>query len=87
MPETESEQQKKDRFAKALGEAIREARTEAGPSQEDFANSLKIDRTTISLIERGKQVPNVWTLYRLSEQLEVSASELLERALLRLTKD
>ena len=76
----DKEAEAKARFSEVFGRALRNARKDnSGPSQENFANSLGIDRTTISLIERGKQIPNVWTLYRMSKELEISAGELIAK--------
>ena len=58
---------------------LREAREARGLSQEKYADEVGMDRTTISLIERGKQSPTLETLWRLSEHLDVSPSELTAR--------
>lgn len=62
---------------KAFGQALRDAREETGLSQERFADAVDLDRTTISLIERGKQSPTVETIWRLCEKLDRTPSELL----------
>ena len=63
----------------AFGKALREAREAIGLSQESFADAVKMDRTTISLLERGKQSPTLETVWRLCEQLEVMPSKLIAR--------
>ena len=63
----------------ALGIALRAARNETGPSQERFADAIGLDRTTISLLERGKQSATVETIWILCERLEVTPSELIAR--------
>ena len=62
-----------------FGMVLREAREATGLSQENFANAVGMDRTTISLIERGKQSPTIETVWRLAEQLDATPSELLAR--------
>ena len=62
-----------------FGQVLREAREATGLSQERFAHTVGMDRTTISLLERGKQSPTVETVWRLCEHLDVKPSELLAR--------
>ena len=62
-----------------FGQVLREAREATGLSQENFAHEVGLDRTTISLLERGKQSPTVETVWRLCEHLGVTPSELLAR--------
>lgn len=62
-----------------FGQVLREAREATGLSQESFADAVGMDRTTISLLERGKQSPTVETVWRLSGTLTVKPSELLAR--------
>jgi len=62
-----------------FGRVLREAREATGLSQESFADAVGMDRTTISLLERGKQSPTVETVWRLSSTLSVKPSELLTR--------
>ena len=62
-----------------FGKVLREARESTGLSQEKFAHAADMDRTTISLLERGKQSPTVETLLKMSETLEVKPSTLLGR--------
>jgi len=63
----------------AFGKVLREAREATGLSQESFAHAVEMDRTTISLLERGKQSPTVETLWKLSAYLDVAPSALLGR--------
>lgn len=62
-----------------FGQVLREAREATGLSQENFAHEVGMDRTTISLLERGKQSPTIETVWRLCEHLNVAPSELLAR--------
>ena len=67
-------------FAKAFGEAAREAREKLGISQEDLGFESEIDRTYISGVERGVRNPTLKTMLRISHALGVRPSVLLRRA-------
>lgn len=61
----------------AFGDVLRAARSEAGLSQEALGLACEIDRTYVSLLERGERQPTLSTLFALSEQLGVSAESLV----------
>lgn len=67
----------KETVLKQFGEKLREARVLKGLSQEALALSLEFDRTYISMLERGKRNPSLFTIYRIADFLEVKASDLL----------
>lgn len=62
-----------------LGKRIKKLRIEKGMSQVDLVARMQgnIDTTNISRIESGRTNPTIYSLYRLSEALEVSISELI----------
>jgi transcriptional regulator with XRE-family HTH domain len=62
-----------------LGKRIKKLRLEKGISQVDLVARMQgnIDTTNISRIEAGRTNPTIYSLYRLSEALEVSMSELV----------
>lgn len=62
-----------------LGKRIKKLRIERGMSQVDLVARMQgnIDTTNISRIESGRTNPTIYSLYRLSEALEVSMSELV----------
>jgi transcriptional regulator with XRE-family HTH domain len=64
---------------KAFGLALREIRRERDVSQEQLGFDAGLDRTYISLIERGVQSPTVRTVVRLADALEVAPSEMIRR--------
>jgi DNA-binding XRE family transcriptional regulator len=64
----------------ALGAAIRQAREDAGYSQEGFASYAKVDRSYYGAIERGEFNLTMETLLRISRALELPISELYRRA-------
>lgn len=60
-----------------FGEKLREARVLKGLSQEALALSLEFDRTYISMLERGKRNPSLFTIYKIADFLDVEASDLV----------
>jgi transcriptional regulator with XRE-family HTH domain len=64
---------------KAFGIALREVRKEKEISQEQLGLQSGLDRTFISLLERGVRSPTLVTLVKLAEVLEVPPSELVRR--------
>jgi transcriptional regulator with XRE-family HTH domain len=62
-----------------FGKQIKKLRIEKGMSQVDLVAKMQgnIDTTNISRIEAGRTNPTVYSLYRLSEALEISMSELM----------
>jgi ribosome-binding protein aMBF1 (putative translation factor) len=62
-----------------LGKRIKKLRLEKGMAQVDLVAKMhgNIDTTNISRIEAGRTNPTIYSLYRLSEALEVSMSELV----------
>jgi transcriptional regulator with XRE-family HTH domain len=57
---------------------MRELRAKQGFSQEAFADHCGLHRTAMSLIERGKRVPNLRTVVTISRGFGISLSELLQ---------
>lgn len=70
----------KENLLKIVGKNIKEIRQSKGIAQVDLAVKMegKIDTTNISRIESGRTNPTVYTLYRISEALEVPLEELLK---------
>jgi transcriptional regulator with XRE-family HTH domain len=65
--------------SKIFGELIRELRKENNISQETLADNTQLDRTYISMLERGIRQPTLATILSLSKALKISASELIKR--------
>lgn len=74
----------KVKVAKAFGEALREARTSAKLSQEDLAFESGVDRTFVSMLERGVRQPALESILLLSNALHVPASDLVAETTRRL---
>ena len=56
---------------------LREIRKQKGLSQEQLAELSHVHRVSISMFENGKKNPNVDSLKRLANALDVSTDELL----------
>jgi transcriptional regulator with XRE-family HTH domain len=64
----------------ALGDAIRQLRTEAEMSQEELAEAAGTDLTQVGGIERGVRNPSYTTLLRLAGALDTEVGELTSLA-------
>jgi DNA-binding XRE family transcriptional regulator len=59
---------------------VRRVRENQSASQEKLAEWAEIDRTYVSMIERGKRNPTLEIANRLAVALDVKLSELIRRA-------
>lgn len=59
------------------GRVIRELRQKRGVSQEVLSGFASISRSHLAMIENGTKNPNVDTLWRIAEALEMPLSELI----------
>ncbi len=67
-----------DALAVAVGKRVRELRQEEGLTLEQLANTSEIgSKGHVSNIERGLVRPNIWTLKRLADALNVLPLDLL----------
>ena len=64
-------------FDRALGKRIREARDRVGVKQEQLAQAVRLSRTSITNIERGRQGVQAFLLARIAEVLGTPAGDLL----------
>lgn len=64
----------------ALGVVIRDARTRRNISQEKLAASAKLHRNALGRIERSEVALNLNTLWLIADAMEVTASELVQKA-------
>lgn len=62
----------------ALGDRIRELRSEKGWSQESFADECGINRSHMGEVERGETNLTFSTLYHISQTLKVSVASLFQ---------
>lgn len=64
-------------YRELLGEKLKKARTEAGYTQRQIADLLKINQSQLSKIENGQIEPNIETLGTLIDFYEINANWLL----------
>jgi transcriptional regulator with XRE-family HTH domain len=62
----------------AFGKVLRAVRKEAGLTQEELGLAAEVDRTFVSLIERGERQPTVRVLFRLAAALKLPPVRLIE---------
>ena len=60
-----------DTIQRAFGVVLRRVRKEAKLSQEDLALESGLDRTFISLLERGLRQPTLTSLFALAKSLQL----------------
>ena len=63
-----------------LGRAIRRLRSEAGYSQESFADACGLHRTYMGSVERGERNISLDNIERIAKKLGLTAGELLLEA-------
>jgi len=72
---------------KAFGQILREQRKNANFSQETLAFKCGIDRTYVSLLERGMRHPSMKTIFKIAQALQVSPASIVEDVERALTSD
>ena len=60
-----------------FGEVLKDLRNEVGISQENLAYESELDRSFISMLERGLRLPTIATLFQLSKALKKTPSEII----------
>jgi len=60
-----------------FGERLRELRKARGYTQEQLANKIGVAKTTITGYEKNNREPNVLTITKLAQALDVSGNELI----------
>ncbi|QNN23077.1 helix-turn-helix transcriptional regulator [Planctomycetales bacterium ZRK34] len=73
-------------IAKAFGVALVQARTAAGMTQEQLADSARLHRTTVGLLERGIKCPTLDTVFHLAHAMGSDPVELVSEAAGRIKK-
>jgi transcriptional regulator with XRE-family HTH domain len=64
---------------RAFGEVLRQIRKGLGVSQESLGFDSSLDRTYISLLERGLKSPTIRTLFAVAKVLDVRPSDVLRQ--------
>ena len=62
-----------------FGKVLREMRDENQISQEKLAEYCDLDRTYISLLERGLRQPTITTIFKLAKALDITPSQLIAK--------
>ncbi len=65
----------------AFGTVLKELRTALGLSQEKLAFTCGLDRTFISMLERGKRQPSLTSILILAKALSIPADEMMRKTL------
>ncbi len=71
----------------AIANTLKENRKKAGLSQERLALDSDLDRTFVSLLERGKRLPSLKSLFKISNALSTKPSIIVAQIELLLQKD
>ena len=67
------------RLQNTFGQILKELRNENGLSQQQLAFDSELDRTYISLLERGLRLPTLGTIFKIAEVLKLSPSDMVTR--------
>ena len=70
---------KKQTLEATFGQVLREFRNEAGISQEKLAMECDLDRTYISMLERGLRQPSLKTIFALAKALHTDPSKIIKK--------
>jgi len=65
-------------LSQVFGNVLREYRIKVNLSQEKLAELAELDRTYISLLERGLRQPTITTIFNLSKALNIKPHQLIE---------
>jgi transcriptional regulator with XRE-family HTH domain len=63
---------------KLFGDLLKELRAKSGLSQEMLAIESELDRSYISMLERGLRKPTIVTLFKISGPLKTSPSQIIK---------
>jgi transcriptional regulator with XRE-family HTH domain len=62
-----------------FGKVLRTLREGKNLSQEKLAEYCDLDRTYISMLERGLRQPTISTIFKIADALDISPSELVRQ--------
>lgn len=72
---------------KVMGHIIRQQREKRKLTQEVFSGFAALTRSHLAMIERGQKNPNVATLWKIAEALDMPLSELFRLVEDEMNKD
>jgi transcriptional regulator with XRE-family HTH domain len=64
-------------IAAAFGAALKKIRRSRSLSQKQLALDCGLDRTFISLLERGKRQPSLGTVFQISKALNIPVADII----------
>ena len=67
-----------DQLQNKIGERIRILRESKGITQQNLAAICNFGKANLSILEAGRTNPTISTLYKISQALEISISELVD---------
>jgi len=68
---------KNDALGLIFGKVLQKIRLESGHTQESLAHEAGLERTHISMLERGVRQPTLRTLIQLSSALKITLTQLI----------
>lgn len=71
--------QAKGLIERRFGAALRSRRIELALSQEELAFRAEIDRTFVSMLERGLRMPSLGTILSLAKALDTTGAHLVRQ--------
>jgi transcriptional regulator with XRE-family HTH domain len=70
---------RKTKAGAAFGKVLRDLRTAKGWTQEELAFETGLERTYVSLLERGRGQPTLAAILQISDGIGITASDLIGR--------
>lgn len=66
-----------EELQKLIGRNIRSIREQKSMSAQELASTCNFEKSNMSRLESGKTNPTIWTLYKISQALEVPLEEIV----------
>lgn len=66
------------KIEKIFGDILRELRVKKEFTQSELADRSSLDRTFISMLERGERQPSISTLFKLASALQISVVSMIQ---------
>ena len=70
---------RKTKAGAAFGKVLRDLRTAKGWTQEELAFEVDLERTYISLLERGRGQPTLSAILQIADRIGTSPADLITR--------
>ncbi len=67
------------KLADSFGIVLKRLRKEKGISQTALAKNCQLDRTFISLLERGQRQPSLSTIFVIAEKLQITPTDFVSK--------